>query len=325
MNLHSKLLLWGQNRIEKGAWFLAPFSVLWGFVSFWKNLFYDCRWLKIHKVDCPVISVGNLVAGGTGKTPLVQLLSSRFSHLRVAIISRGYGKILDEPLLLQRRLQQAKVYVGKDRVKLANQAVNDGADLIILDDGFQHRKLHRDFDLVLLAGSDLFGKGHYLPWGFLRDSPKRLKSADAIFVSGKSDFSLPHIELGTHVDRILNVQGARIDSIQGLDVAIFCGISKPKLFKKTVLQLGANVVSEWVLADHEKAFYKPLREFALSAKDFGAKALLCTEKDMVKLDPSMELPLPIYYLEISLQVEGGNLLWENLIAKIDQKIDTYKL
>lgn len=326
MTLHSRLLLWGQKRIEKGAWYFAPLSFLWAFVSLWKNTLYDWKWRSVFSVQCPVISVGNLVAGGTGKTPLVHLLACRFAHRRVAILSRGYGAVPDEPFLLQKRLKNARVYIGKDRITLAKKAIAEGAELILLDDGFQYRKLHRDFDLVLLAGSDPFGMGHFLPWGFLRDSPSRLKAADMIFVSGaqKNIFPSPHVQLQVKVDRILDMQQRSTPSIQGMDVAIFCGISKPYLFEKTIQDLGANIILRWFLADHEKASENAIDAFIVSAQKLGAKAILCTEKDAVKLDSCRQWILPLMYLEISLQVANGIDLWENLIAKINQKIDNFK-
>lgn len=326
MTLRSRFLLWGQKRIEKGAWYFAPLSFLWAFVSFWKNALYDWKFRSVSSVPCPVISVGNLVAGGTGKTPLVLLLASQFPHRKVAILSRGYGEVPDEPLLLQNRIKNAKVYVGKDRVSLAKRAFSEGAEIIFLDDGFQYRKLHRDLDLVLLAGSDPFGKGHYLPWGFLRDSPSRLKSADMIFVSGaqKNVFASPHVQLRVKVDRILDMEQRMVPSIRDRDVAIFCGIAKPHLFEETVRGLGANVVQKWFLADHEKPSQSDLYAFALSAQKGGAKAIVCTEKDAVKLEGCRQNILPLYYVEISFQVAEGNCLWENLIAKIEQKIDNFK-
>ncbi len=317
------MLLWGQKRIEKGAWFFAPISLIWGFVSLWKNFLYDRKWKVPNKVSSVVVSVGNLVAGGTGKTPFVHLLASRFSHLPIAILSRGYGKIPDEALLLQRKVKNARIYIGKDRVKLARQASQEGAKLILLDDGFQYRRLHRDFDLVLLGGSDPFGKNHYLPWGFLRDHPKRLEQANGIFVTGKPTHLVkdPHVRLEVKVERILDVHEKEVGSIQGWDVAIFCGIAKPHLFRQTVEGLGANVVFAWNLADHEKGEENSLRAFAIQAKDLGAKALVCTEKDFVKWENPPEVCLPILFLEIFLTIAEGFPLWENLIAKISQKID----
>lgn len=317
--MHFKLLLWGQRLIERGAWFLAPLGWIWGMVVFFKNRLYDLGWIPAAFVSRPVISIGNIAAGGTGKTPLVHLLARALSHRKVAILSSGYA--LDEPLLLQRRLPAARVYVGKDRVALAKQAVEEGAELLILDDGFQYRKLGRDFDFVLLSGSDPFGKGHFLPHGFLRDSPKRLAKVDALFISGFGSIALPHISLAVSVDQILDSDGRPIVSIQGWPVALFCGIGRPAIFKKTVFGLGAKVVAEWILADHETADVKKLQSFAVRSKALGAKALICTEKDFVKLALPVQTALPIFFLEISFRVVRGKEEWEKLIAKIEEKID----
>ena len=319
--LKSRFLLWGQTLIERGAWYLAPISWIWGFVAFCKNALYDRKLLPIHRVPRPIVSIGNLVAGGTGKTPLVLLLASQFPHRKIAILSRGYGEYPDEAELLERRLKTVSVYFGKNRVRLAKQAMRAGAQLIILDDGFQHRKLHRDFDLLLLSASDPFGKGHYLPRGFLRDSPKRMRQADAVFLSGKGDVSFPHIGLEVVPERMLDFMGKPVKVPPGTPIGIFCGIGKPASFKKTMVSLGLKIVSEWILADHQRAPEKLIRSFADKSKSLGAKVLICTEKDYVKLDEEMRCSLPLYFLEISLRVSSGQKEWENLIAKIDQKID----
>jgi tetraacyldisaccharide 4'-kinase len=292
-----RLLLFGQKLIERGAWYLAPFSWLYAVVVFCRNTLYDWGWLPITKVPCTVVSVGNVVAGGTGKTPFVLLLAKAFARRKVAILSRGYGSMPDEAMLLARRLPQVKVYVGRDRVALAKRAVAEGADLILLDDGFQHRRLHRDFDLVLGPTT-----GHYLPHGFLRDSPKRTAQADAHFTA--DDWTL-------RVTRILDQKGREIDSIRGWKVALFSGIAKPQNFRKTVESLGAEVVSETILADHEPADLDQLPP---------ADILLCTEKDFVKLPPT---DLPLYYLEIEIEMTQGCERWEKVIEKIDRKIDNH--
>lgn len=320
----NRLFLWWQSQRDAGFWFclLAPLSFVWGAVSFIRNGLYDCGFLKAIQVNRTVVSVGNIVVGGTGKTPLVHLLGQTFIHRRVAILSRGYGSMPDEPVLLQRRLPKARVYIGKNRVILAKQAIQDGAELLILDDGFQHRKLKRDFDLVILASTDPFGGGHFLPWGTLRDSPRRLEKADAIFVSGKKiALPVPSIVLQTHVDRILDAEERPISSIQGWKVGIFSGVAHPSSFKKTVVGLGAEVLSEWVLADHEPADPIRLEEYCKKCKSLGISVLICTEKDFVKIDWTASYSLPLFFLEISFCVVEGGGEWEKLIAKIDQKID----
>lgn len=264
--------------IERGAWYFAPFSWIYAVVISIRNFLYDKKIFPAARVDALVISVGNIVAGGTGKTPFVLLLAKTLLPRKVAILTRGYGG--DEPLILARRLPQVPIYVGKDRVHLAKQAIQEGAGVLILDDGFQYRKLSRDLDIVLLDGRE---KGHYLPWGFLRDSPKRLQQAGALFVQGK--------DYRTKVSRILDFQEREIPSIRGWKIGFFCGIARPEKFRQTLTDLGAEIVSEWILADHEAPSISKLKTFAK-----GLEAILCTEKDFVKLPK--ELSLPIYFVEI---------------------------
>jgi tetraacyldisaccharide 4'-kinase len=308
------IFFWGQKLIERGAWFLAPLSWVWALVSFFKNWLYDHRWLKSTSVPCAVVSVGNIVAGGTGKTPFVHLLAKTFKSKKVAILSRGYSLFADEAALLKRRLPQVKIYIGKDRVALAKQAVLEGAELIILDDGFQYRKLFRDIDIVLLDGDDPFGKGHYLPWGYLRDSPKRIQTADFVFVNGQ--------DIKLKLSRILDFQEKQIETIKNRQVGIFSGIAKPSKWRQTVLDLRAEIVAEWTLVDHAMIPLSKLAHFAETSQKLGATDLLCTEKDFVRLKPSLELKLPILFLEMEMEVQSHQI-WENLIAKISQKIDNY--
>ena len=319
-SLKQKILFWGQKRIEKGAPFFAPISWGWGVVSFCKNFAYDQGIFSQTKVGCLVVSIGNIVAGGTGKTPLTLLLASKFQKRRIAILTRGYGEVPDEALLFKRRLKNGKVYIGKDRLTLAKRAVEEGAELIFLDDGFQYRKLFRDFDVVTLSGEDPFGKGHYLPQGLLRDSPRRLKKADALFVLGdlKFNISLPFTSLHTKIDRVLDVFTDDEQEIRGKKVAIFSGIAKPERFRSTVESL-AIVLSEKILLDHEKITERSLKQFCDQAKGLGAEFVLCTEKDAVKI-PEGEFSLPISYLQVS---SIGSV--ENLVAKINQKLDNLPL
>ncbi len=290
--LHAKILALGHRLIERGAWYFAPLSWIYAGIVFLRNKLYDWRYLPITKVDAVVVSVGNIVAGGTGKTPFVHLLAKTFPHRKIAVLSRGYGTIPDEAILLARRLPHVRVCVGKDRVALAKTAE---AELLILDDGFQYRRLYRDFDIVLTKDQ----KEHYLPWGFLRDSPRKLKKAEV--------FATRDLQLV--VKRILDLKGREIPSIRGWKVGIFCGIANPHQFKKTVVALGAEVIAEKIFADHERANLDKLPK---------TNALICTEKDAVKLPLT---DLPIYYLEMEMEVAGNQRQWEKLIEKIDQKID----
>lgn len=282
-----------QNLIEKGnAWWLAPLSFLWALVVHLRNFFYDLK--TPYRVQAVVVSVGNVEVGGMGKTPLALHLAEQFPHRKVAILTRGYGKIADEAILLARRFPQGKVYVGKDRLSLAKEAQED---LLILDDGLQYRKLHRDFDLVLITEK----KEHYLPWGRLRDSPKRLKGAQVI----SHQFCLK---------RILNGEGRELGSLEGKKIAFFCGIARPERFRKTLIDLGALIVAQEILADHELIDPNDLDKLVKSAE-----WVITTEKDFVKLlNPSPA----IYYLEMDIKIRSDPSEWETLIEKINQKIDS---
>ncbi len=280
------------------------------------------------------MSIGNVVAGGTGKTPLTLLLATHFSSRRVAILSRGsslQGSLADEPALLAQRCPSARVYVGKNRLFSAKKAIEEEADLLLLDDGFQHRKLFRDVDIVLVSAKHPFSNGHYLPCGFLRDSPKRLGQATAVCVhpihseeeleTWKKSFPCraPLIGVRLHVKRMVPDF-----SLHGVPAAFFCGIAHPDSFKKTLLGLGAVILDEWRLADHEAPAISDLQHFALHAKSLGAKVLLCTEKDAVKWPSHQPLALPLVYPEMEMVITAGHENWQNLVDKIEKNIDNYR-
>lgn len=292
--LPDSLRLLGQKWIASNPWYLAPLSVIYAMVVWIRNRLYDLQIFSITRAPCTVVSIGNIVAGGSGKTPFVHFLASAFPHRKVAILSRGYGAIPDEALLLAKKLPHVSVFVHKNRAQLAKQIGKD-FDLILLDDGLQHRKLHRDFDIVLQP----LKKEHYLPRGFLRDSPKRLEQA-TVFKEDEWEFQ---------VRRILNLKGEAIPSIQGKKVTLFCGIARPHRFRKTVEALGAQVEKEVLFADHAQIDLSKLPP---------ADLYICTEKDAVKLPNTA---LPILYLEMQVVVNKGFEKMEKLIAKIDQKID----
>ncbi|MBX9744636.1 MAG: tetraacyldisaccharide 4'-kinase, partial [Chlamydiales bacterium] len=281
----------------------------------------------------PVISIGNVVAGGTGKTPLTQYLARYFAKRKVAILSRGFGlqgALLDEPALLSRRCPSARVYVGKDRRESAKRAIQEGAELLLLDDGFQHRALFRDIDIVLVSAEKPFFNGRYLPCGYLRDQPRRLNKADLVCVNPiyseeqllqwQKTFSVLVPLVGVHLTVLKLVPDM---SLYQLPVALFCGIARPHSFREVVKNLGATIVVEWIVADHEGVSTHELQEFARYAKSLGAKALLCTEKDAVKLPDSLELSLPLVYPEMEIQIAAGLENWQNIVDKIEEKIDNY--
>ena len=197
---------------ERPLW-LAPLSVLYGVLMGLRSLLYRLGLRHRVKVGVPVVVVGNLTVGGTGKTPLVAWLASQLAAvgLRVAIVSRGYGgrargvtrvtvhsrpsEVGDEPLLLARRAQ-ATVFIGRDRVAAAKAAVADRADIVLCDDGLQHLALVRNCEIVVIDGQRGFGNGCLLPRGPLRESPRRLRRVNAVVVNGAitaPGFQLPRL------------------------------------------------------------------------------------------------------------------------------------
>ncbi len=155
----------------------------------WRGWRYDSGRADVNHVPVPVISVGNLTVGGTGKTPMVAWLAKMLLNAgrRVAVLSRGYGaspnQPNDEALMLAQVVPEAVHLQDPDRSAAARQAVAGGADVLVLDDGFQHRRLARDLDIVLLDGLAPFGHDHLLPRGLLRESVRGLRRAAAIVVT----------------------------------------------------------------------------------------------------------------------------------------------
>src|SRR5688572_6372530 len=243
-----------------GPVWLAPLSWLYGAIMSARNFLYRIGLRHRVRVGAPVIVVGNITVGGTGKTPLVAWLASRIAEtgMKVAVVSRGYGgrargvtrvtmhsrpsEVGDEPLLLARRAQ-ATVFVGKDRVAAAKQAVNDGADIVLSDDGLQHLRLIRDCEIVVIDGQRGFGNGSRLPRGPLRESPRRLRRVNAVVVNGAitaPGFKLPRFVTGTHFVMHMRPGDARpvtggaglraLSSFRGAGVHAVAAIGNPQRF-----------------------------------------------------------------------------------------------
>lgn len=305
---------------------LRPLSGLWYLGATAKNWLYDRRYLPIERLSVPVVSVGAITAGGSGKTPLVHLLANTLRNYGpVAILSRGY-RGGDEAKMLQRRLPDVSVLIGKDRISQGRNAIARGARLLILDDGFQYRCLHRDFELLALSGKNPYGYGAYLPRGLLRDPPSRLKEATAFF-SGEpvGMFSVPSICVQMQTRRLLDLRGNEQQSLAGKKIGAYCAIAHPQRFFQTLKDLGAEIIHSWILPDHEMPNMNALASFAAHCRNNGASFLVCTEKDAVKLPRKLSLALPTLYLEMELEVVSGGARWKNLIEKIVLKMNNSTL
>lgn len=340
-------------------WVLSGF---YKFLSFSRNWAFDTGWFRRYSPPVPVvISIGNIVVGGTGKTPVTLLLAQKFIDTYLtAILSRGYrspaerlitpvvlshgaGPIHpasycgDEPYLLASNMPSAIVIVGKDRHQASNIAAKAGAQLILLDDGMQHRRLARDFEVIVMDVRDPYGQGYFLPRGFLREGSSALKRADLIILNHayeleryqtvrkqvKNETAAPIIGTRLQVVDILDFSGESIGTIKGRKVAIFCGIAHPESFQGTVLHQGASIVASDFVPDHRSFDWEHLKQFAEQAKHLGAEMLLCTEKDRVKFSDIQDVGIPLAWVKTRLIVVDGEPEWNHFISQVRNKLQAF--
>lgn len=319
-----------------------------------RNWAFDKGWFRQYTAPVPVvISIGNIVAGGTGKTPVTLMIAKEFYHdFVIAILARGYRSqaehlslpiVLssgqgpmhpaaycgDEPYLLSQNLPKALVFVGKNRHHSSNMAARAGVQLILLDDGMQHRHLARDYEVIVLDAMDPFGQGYFLPRGFLRENISSLARADLIILNHvyeKERFAkiqkevskyskAPMIGTQMEVVDVLDLNGYSVPPLQDKKVGLFCAIAHPEYFHRTVDKLGAEIVEKEMIADHLAFTHDELIDLCERAKSKGADWILCTEKDFVKLDKNVLKGLPIAWLKMRLAIVEGEHDWKAFTNK----------
>ena len=306
-----------------------------------RHVLYNCGFFKQELVSACVVSVGNIVCGGAGKTPLVQLLVAELSKTKqVAILTRGYRSRAeklpggmrissenlpspeecgDEPFLLASSLPGVPLFVGRNRVASAHKAIREGAEVLVLDDGMQHRKLFRTLELVVMDGGDLFGKGKFLPLGRLRDHPYRLKQADAIFINHvhtEEEFESAKNRVKEYSSAHVIGMGYKIVKKAFQKVGLFCALGRPEGFVETVKESGYEVVATQFALDHRPFDLKQLHRFAKRSLEAGAERLVCTQKDAVKLPQNCDLPLPIEVVAGELEIRFGKKHFEEIIKRV---------
>ena len=320
---------------------LAALEPVYGWAVRRKNRQFDSGHAVAVRVDAPVISVGNLTVGGTGKTPLVYSLAAwlREQGKQVTLISRGYGSRggpNDEALELADRLPDVPHLQNADRVAAARQAIEQNpGQVLLLDDGFQHRRIARDLDIVLLDALEPFGYGHLLPRGLLREPVEGLKRADVIGLS-RADAVNPvrrdeirrqvarlapdalWIELAHQPRGLVSSSGSRMDlsEIRGRQVAAFCGIGNPVGFRHTLSQCGASVAAMRELPDHCSYDAPVMRELeAWLSRASGVTAVLCTRKDLVKIPRETLAGAPLLAVDVELEITRGREEFEERLRK----------
>jgi len=299
-----------------------------------KNLLFNKDIFSITKLNCKVISVGNLSMGGTGKTPMVIALAKALQKkYAVAILSRGYGRktkgmqlvnsgngtikdwtiVGDEPWLISKTLPGVPIVVDTNRIRGGNYLIDKFApDLILLDDAFQHRKIHRDIDIVLLDASK---KTFFQFW---REPFSALKRADLLVLTkggnAKTIFQwekrakkqgVPIFDINYSANSVLNRtmdRKIKIEELQGKSVIIFSGIGNPVSFTKTVEQLNCKILKILTFKDHHKYTISDINKIQSAYTKYKADLLLTTQKDIIKLPPS-DLPVFAVPIEMNLTTE----------------------
>jgi tetraacyldisaccharide 4'-kinase len=307
----------------------------------WRNRRYDHGQATIHRAGVPVVSIGNITLGGTGKTPLVEWIAGfyRRHQVRLAIVSRGYraqeGTLNDEARELEQKLPDVPHVQNVDRVAGAQIAVEElETQLIVLDDGFQHRRLARDLDIVLIDALEPFGFEHVFPRGMLREPVAGLRRADVVVLS-RADMIGPsqreairrRVERlaprslwaqARHVPReLINSGGAQVplDSLKGLPVAAFCGVGNPAGFRHTIESCGYRLLEFREFPDHHCYSRTDLEDLAAWADQREVAAVLCTQKDLVKIGMDQLGRHPLWAIRVNIDfLVGQEALESRLLA-----------
>ncbi len=365
-------------RNDRNSWCLFPLfliSILYSGIIRLRNLFYQTGLFKVRKLGCKVISVGNITVGGTGKTPMVIMLANLLKEkgYRPAILSRGYGgkkrrrvnvvsdgknllmnpeKAGDEPVLIAKSVINIPVVTGKKRYLTGKFAIEHfGADVLILDDAFQHRSLFRDIEIVLLDNKKPFGNGFVIPRGELREPANALGRADIIVKTGDRGQGTGDRRQGRGVtEQVAGNSGEwsvdsgsgqqavapvyykayrrpkdllKVDTgnvyplahLHGKKVFAFAGIARPEHFKKTIESLRGKLVSFINFPDHHVYTQEDLIKIKKAASQSSAQIILTTEKDGIKLIDFPDFLRDIYLLRIEMEISPSQKEFENIILK----------
>ena len=333
---------------------------------------YETQYLKQKRLDAVVISIGNIVLGGTGKTPMVEYIARyiKSEDHSVAVLTRGYGRessgmrVLndpsrapdgaqarevagvnshreygDEPLMLARALGNVPVIINKDRREGGQWAEREvGAEILVLDDAYQHLALARDLNILLLDATDPFGGFEMAPFGRLREPLYGIKRADLVIITradrpfdqGQVNAiikyfcgdKVPVMYVYSSITRLRHIETGEIyeaKQFAGWNAAVMCGIGNPRAFADDILQFGMNIVSENFFSDHHAFTQEDLERVTQAARETGADAIVTTEKDAVRLEGLKLGDIPVYAAQLEIQSEDEvrlkSLLLRTLIKK----------
>jgi len=295
-----------------------------------RNFAYDRNWFNVHRARVPVVSVGNLTVGGTGKTPCIEYLAKWFRahEVCVAILSRGYGESgrrNDEALLLEENLPDVPHLQGSDRAALAQTAIEElESEVLLLDDGFQHRRLARDIDLVLIDATNPWGFGALLPRGLMREPPRSLRRATAAIVTRCDQAAFEQIDaIEKRMQRIApGMPVLRSEhratawqqrgedelapgALAGKKAIGFCGIGNAGAFRRSVEALGLEIAGWKEFPDHHRYQRGDVEDLQDWSANADCDVVVTTQKDRVKLQLGELAGRPLYALRIEFQITKG--------------------
>ena len=331
---------------------------------------YETRYRTPRRLEATVIAVGNITLGGTGKTPMVEYIARylRSEEHRVAILTRGYGRtsegmrtlnappptvneearptdatsyreVGDEPLMLARALPGVPIVIHKDRVRAGRWVTEaTGADVLVLDDAYQHLRLARDLNILLIDASDPFGGFEVVPLGRLREPLYGIKRADVVIITRADrpfdqaqtraiirhfcgdDVPVMYVMSGITRLRHLGTDAAyELEEFAGWNAAALCGIGNPRAFAEDILQAGINIVSENFFRDHHPFTQSDLDRATAEAQRAAADMIITTEKDAVRLEGLRHGAVPVYAAQMEIQGDDEIRLKSLLLRTVTRK------
>jgi tetraacyldisaccharide 4'-kinase len=322
----------GGDAIARAA--LTPLEALYSIIVTARGALYDRGVFAVHSSSIPVVSVGNLTVGGTGKTPVASWIASRLIAvgLKPAIVLRGYGG--DEPLVHERLNSGVAVVVDSDRVSGISRAAASGAGVAILDDAFQHRRAARDVDLVLVSADDWTGRHDVLPAGPYREPMSALRRASAVIVTRKAaddrlvnevtsavarfapaiPVAVVRLDLGDLVSVADPAAHLPLESIQGRTVLAIAGVGNNEAFFSQIEGARGNVIRR-SYSDHHRFDGDDAADLARLAAEVDFA--ICTLKDAVKLAPLWTPDRgPLWYVSLAVSVERGEPALDDLLMRL---------
>ena len=333
---------------KSGGW-AAPVRVIlhviavgYAFIVAARNRRYDRRGPTV-RLPRPLISIGNVTVGGTGKTPLVVDLVRRLERMgrNPAVLSRGYkaaaGEPNDEEMLIRRNCPSVVCIADPDRARAGERAIEEfGADVMVLDDGFQHRRLARTLDVVVVDATCPFGFGHVLPRGLLRERVSGLRRANVIVLTRIDQASRQqldqtrarvrklapdavHLACRHHVAGVMSLTGdAAFGTMEGQRAVLFAGIGNPDAFVTTVRRLGVEVVGARWFPDHHRYTHADIASITRGNAYPSHDILLTTEKDAVKLaelEGAEKSRIGVVKIEIDF-CDDDDRIWQSILSEL---------